>query len=129
MGGLDTVLQKFPVKAVYAPKVRHTTKTFKDLLLAVKNEGLTIKTAKAGVKLPLSQIEATFIAPVKEYGKDLNDWSAVLKVKYGTTSFLFTGDAEVASEADMIAGVTDLQVDVLKVGHHGSKTSSTQKIH
>ncbi|WP_336788466.1 ComEC/Rec2 family competence protein [Paenibacillus sp. MMO-177] len=126
VGGMDTILSAFKVEAVYAPKVSHTTQTFKDFLTAVKNEKLTIKEAKAGVTLPLKGITATFVGPTKEYAKsDLNDWSAVLRVVNGKNSFLFTGDAEQKSEADMISSKATLKSDVLKVGHHGSDTSSS----
>ncbi|QMV40342.1 MBL fold metallo-hydrolase [Cohnella cholangitidis] len=124
-GGLDVVLDKFKVKAVYAPKVSHTTNTFKDFLLAVKKEGLTIKEAKAGVKLPLKDVTATFVGPVKQYGDDLNDWSAVLHLTYGENTFLFTGDAEKKAENDMIAAKLSLKADVLKTGHHGSVSSTS----
>lgn len=123
-GGLDTVLQEFVVESVYAPKVSHTTQTFKDFLLAVKNEGLAIKEAKAGVKLTISGVAAKFVGPVKTYGEDLNNWSAVLHLTYGKNTFLFTGDAESKSEADMIKAKQTLRADVLKVGHHGSKSST-----
>jgi competence protein ComEC len=125
IGGLDTVLDNFKVKAVYAPRVSHTTKTFEDFLLAVKKQGLTLKVAKSGVTLPLSGITAKFVGPVKTYGDDLNDWSAVLHLTYGNNKFLFTGDAEKKSEADMIKANDTLQADVLKVGHHGSVSSTT----
>lgn len=125
IGGLDDVISSFPVKSVYAPKVSHTTQTFKDFLLAVKKQKLTIKTAKAGVEIPLEGVTAKFVGPVKEYGKELNDWSAVLHLQYNDTSFLFTGDAEKQSETDILDNGVDIKADVLKVGHHGSNTSTT----
>ncbi|WCF08735.1 MBL fold metallo-hydrolase [Paenibacillus thiaminolyticus] len=127
IGGLDDVLNSFKVGAVYAPKVSHTTQTFEDFLKAVKKQKLGIKTAKSGVTIPLKGVTAEFVAPVKEYGKDLNEWSAVLHLKYKETSFLFTGDAEAKSEADMLEHPEKLRADVLKVGHHGSETSTSQK--
>ncbi|MGG3282725.1 MBL fold metallo-hydrolase [Paenibacillus solani] len=127
IGGLDMVIDAIPVKSVYAPRVSHTTNTYQDFLLAVKNRGLKIKTAKAGLTLPLDGITAEFVAPVAEYGKDLNAWSAVLRVQHGNTSFLFTGDAETRSEKDMLEHSKLLHADVLKVGHHGSDTSTLQK--
>ncbi|MFC5403129.1 ComEC/Rec2 family competence protein [Cohnella soli] len=126
IGGLDTVIKSFNVKAVYAPKVSHTTDSFKDFLLAVKQAGRTIKEAKAGVQLPLQGTEAVFVGPAKSYGDDLNDWSAVVHLSYGTTSFLFTGDAEKKSEKDMIETGAKLKADVLKVGHHGSVSSTSE---
>lgn len=126
IGGLDTVIDAIPTKSVYAPRVSHTTNTYKDFLLAVKNRGVKIKSAKAGLSLPLDGVTAEFVAPVGDYGKDLNAWSSVLKVTYKDTSFLFTGDAEARSEADMLKNSEILKVDVLKVGHHGSDTSTSQ---
>jgi len=127
IGGLDEVLDSFKVKNVYAPKVKHTTQAYKDFLLAVKREKLTIKTAKADVSLPVKGgVKAQFVGPVKEYAKsDLNNWSAVLHVAYKKNTFLFTGDAELKSEQDMIAKKKTLRADVLKVGHHGAKTSTS----
>ncbi|MED3126631.1 ComEC/Rec2 family competence protein [Bacillus wiedmannii] len=127
VGGLDEVLYEIDVKNVYAPKVGHTTQTYKDFLTAVANEGLTIKEVKSDLFLPVKGLVAQFLAPVKEYGKELNEWSAVLKVTHDNNSFLFTGDAETNSEKDMIAKHgSSLKSDILKPGHHGSKTSSSQ---
>ncbi|OUM94005.1 MAG: hypothetical protein BAA00_15515 [Parageobacillus thermoglucosidasius] len=138
IGGLDVVLEAFKVENVYAPKVSHTTQTYEDFLLAVEKEGLKIKEAKAGVEIVSTAACAAigcpsgsrmaFVAPVKDYGDDLNNWSAVARLDYGSASFLFTGDAETASESDMIAtGQNIRNVDVLKVGHHGSNTSTSQQ--
>lgn len=128
IGGLDEVLYAFKVESVYAPKVSHTTQAYKDFLTAVKKEKLTIKTAKLDVALPLKDksIKAKFIGPVKEYKtSDLNNWSAVLHINYNKTNFLFTGDAESQSEKDMLAKKILSKVDVLKVGHHGAKETTT----
>lgn len=125
IGGLDEVLKAYKVETIYAPKVSHTTEAYKNFLKAVKNEKRTIKTAKAGVKLAVKGVTAKFVGPVKDYGKsDLNNWSAVLHITYNKNKFLFTGDAEKASEADMVKAKQTLQADVIKVGHHGAKTSS-----
>lgn len=124
LGGLDEVLKAYKVESVYAPKVSHTTQAYKDFLQAVKNEKLTIKTAKVGVSLTIKGVTAKFIAPTKDFKSDLNNWSAVLHVTYNKNKFLFAGDAEKASEDDMIKTKQTLKADVLKVGHHGAKTSS-----
>lgn len=126
LGGLDEVLKAYKVKSVYAPKVSHTTLAYKDFLSAVKREGLTIKTASKGVRLPLKGVTGTFVAPVKSYSvSDLNNWSAVLKLVYNKKSFLFTGDAESKSETDMIKSKQNLTANVLKVGHHAASTSTS----
>lgn len=126
IGGLDTVLSNVVVKSVFTPRVTHTTQTYEDFLLAVKQEGLKLKEAKAGVDLGLKGAKAKFVGPVQSYGSELNDWSAVLKLAFGKNTFLFTGDAPIRSEEDMIATRQDIQSDVLKVGHHGARTSTGQ---
>jgi competence protein ComEC len=126
IGGLDTVLANVVVKSVYTPRVTHTTQTYEDFLLAVKQEGLKLKEVKAGVDLGLKGAKAKFAGPVQSYGSELNDWSAVLKLSFGKNTFLFTGDAPIRSEEDMIATGQDIQADVLKVGHHGARTSTSQ---
>ncbi len=127
IGGMDKVIESFPIHHVYAPKVSHTTNQYKQFLEAVQKRGLKITVAAKGVTLPITDVNAEFIAPVGEYGKDLNNWSAVLKVTYGKSAFLFTGDAEFRSEKDMIASGEDLHATVLKLGHHGAKEASSQE--
>lgn len=127
IGGLDEVINAFKVENVYAPKVSNSTQAYKDFLNAVKKKKLTIKTAQAGVKLPVKDVNAQIVGPVKTYAKsDLNDWSAVVHMAYKKNTFLFTGDAEAKSEADMIKSKKTLRADVLKVGHHGAKTSTSK---
>jgi competence protein ComEC len=127
IGGLDTVIDQIPVKAIYSPKVAHNTITYEDFLVASKNKGIKLKDVRSGMKLPFSDVDATFVGPVKAYGSDTNDWSAVLRVSYGENAFLFTGDAPIRAEKDMIESGEELQADVLKVGHHGSKTATSQE--
>ncbi len=117
IGGLDDVRNTFKVGAVYAPKVSHTTQTFEDFLKPSKRKNWD----KDGQEWSHHSATAEFVAPVKEYGKDLNEWSAVLHLKYKETSFLFTGDAEAKSETDMLEQANKLRADVLKAGHHGSR--------
>ena len=131
IGGLDEVIYAFKVNKVYAPKVSHTTVAYKDFLTAVKKKGLQITTATKGVEISTKakDISLKFIAPVKTYSKsDLNNWSAVLLLTHGSKKFLFTGDAEKEAEADMLAKKLIPKVDVLKVGHHGSKDSTTTSL-
>ncbi|MBS4197494.1 MBL fold metallo-hydrolase [Bacillus sp. FJAT-49870] len=128
IGGLDEVINAFKVDNIYAPKVSHTTQAYKDFLNAVKDKNYKIKTAASGVKLPLKDktVTASFLAPVKSYStSDLNNWSAVLHVKYNKNTFLFTGDIESKGEKDLISKKLLSKVDVLKVSHHGAKEATT----
>ena len=126
IGGMDNVIQSFDIGQVYMPRATTTTKTFEDVLLAIKQKGLKITTAKAGVTvLDQGNLKVNFIASVGSGYEDLNNWSAVTRIQYGDTAFLLTGDAESQSEEEMIVSGTNLKADVLKVGHHGSSSSTT----
>lgn len=125
IGSLDAIINHFDVDAVYMPKIMHTSKTFEDVLDAVANKGLKIKSPSPGDTIDFSGLEIEVLGPQREY-KDFNNNSIVLKVNAGETAFLFTGDAEETAEKDILQADYDLQADVLKVGHHGSSTSSSQ---
>lgn len=128
IGGLDDVLKSFPVFAVYLPKVGHTSRSFQDFLAAVKASGARRVEAKAGVSLDLPGIDGRFLAPGGERYEGLNDYSAVLKITYGQTAFLLTGDVEGPAEKAMLGRQADLRADVLKVAHHGSTSSTTAEL-
>lgn len=128
IGGMDAVINSFDIGEIYMPKATTTTKTYKDVLLAVKNKGLTINTAVGGkVIIDDKNVKAELLAPNSEKYDGLNNYSAVLKIRYGNKTFMFTGDAEKLSEKEIIDkfGTSILKSDVLKVGHHGSSTSSS----
>lgn len=127
IGSLDSVIKDFTIGKVYMPNVTNNTYTFEDLLAAMQSKSLTFNLAKAGVALDLETgIEANFVGPTKDSYDEGNEFSAVLQLKYGSTSFLFTGDAEAGSEKDMIASGVNLKSTVLKVGHHGSNSSTSE---
>ena len=122
IGGLDDVIRTFDVESVYMPKVTADTKTFEDVLDAVAEKGLSINTAKAGVSIVDGEdLSVKMLAPVLDEYDNTNDYSAVIRIVYDDTSFIFMGDAEQYAE-DLITG--DVDSDVLKVGHHGSSTST-----
>lgn len=127
IGSLDAVIDNFPVNKVYLPNVVHTTKTFENLMEAIKKNNKKITFAKGGMTIPLDpQLKVEIFAPNSEDYEDLNDYSVVIKITYGNTSFLLTGDAERISEEEMIKLGYNLKADVLKVGHHGSNTSTSE---
>jgi len=128
IGGLDTVIKSLDVGKVYMPKVSHNTKTFEDVLLAIKSKGLKVSTAQAGVILDAGpSVKAEMLAPNGTGYESLNNYSAVIKITFGNTSFLFTGDAETESEIEMLEKGYNLKSTVLKVGHHGSTTSTSSE--
>lgn len=126
IGSMDTVINTFDIGQVIMPKKDSTTQTYKSLITAIQNKGLKITEAKAGLKLDLGpEVNALLVAPNSSSYEDVNNYSAVLKLSYGNNSFLFEGDAQEQSENEMINAGFNLKADVLKVGHHGSNTSSS----
>ena len=123
IGGLEEVINTFDVGAIYMPKVSSNSKTFEDLLTTISNKGLKVKTAKSGViVLDEDNLKLEFIAPNSDSYSNLNNYSAVLKLTYLDNTFLFMGDAETLSEDEI---TSDVNADVIKVGHHGSDSSSS----
>jgi len=127
IGAADEVIETFTIGSFYMPKVVHSTQSYLDVLNAAKAKKLTIKTAQKAVTISLDpDVKVTMWGPVKEYDlDDTNNWSAVVSITYGSTSFLLTGDAGQEAEDDMInTGVVEPQT-VLQVSHHGSKYSTS----
>lgn len=128
IGGMAEVIQAFEVENVYMPEVSHTSQTYGNLLDTMEAEGLTTLTAKAGeVLFDDGTLRAEFLAPISDSYSGLNNYSAVLKLSYGDKAFLFMGDAEEEVEREILENGADISADVLKVGHHGSDTSSTRE--
>ena len=123
VGGLPAVLAVYPVKQVFAPTKTYASKVFDDFLYYVDQQRLEVTIPAPGDTMTLGQAQITVLGPVKSYA-ETNDTSIVMKVVFGETSFLFTGDMEVLAENDMLDSGADVKADVLKVGHHGSDTST-----
>ena len=123
VGGLPGVLAVFPTKAVYAPTRTYSSKCFDDFLYYTDQQGLTITIPKPGDALTLGGTTATVLGPVESYAEP-NNTSIVLMVQFGENKFLFTGDMETEAENDMLDAGAKVEADVLKVGHHGSNTST-----
>lgn len=123
IGGLKDIINTFEIGKIYMPKVVSTTKTYESLLMAIKDKNLKINTAKAGTSIiDTDALKINILAPNSETYTELNNYSVVTKITYGTTKFLFMGDAEKLSENEIKENVT---ADVIKIGHHGSNTSSS----
>lgn len=124
IGGLPDVLKAYTVKKLYSPVDVYDSRTFERMAQYAADQGLSITVAQAGQSFSLGRAKVEFLAPLGIYD-DINDISLVAKVTFGETTFLFTGDAERPSEQDMADSDEDLSATVLKVGHHGSNTSSS----
>ena len=128
IGGLPDIIKNFDVKSVIMPRVTSvTTVTYQKLLEAIQAKGLRITEGKAGLAFDLgTSAHLECLAPNSAQYEDLNDYSVVLKMTCGDVTFLFTGDATTVSEKEMLANHADkLKATILKVGHHGSASSSS----
>jgi len=127
VGGLPSVLSVYPTAEVYAPTRTYSSNIFDDFLYYTDQQRLEVTIPAPGDTLTVGGAMLTILGPVQSYA-ETNDTSIVVRLDYGDTSFLFTGDMEVAAENDMLdywSGNEDIfHVDVLKVGHHGSNTST-----
>lgn len=123
VGGLPGVLAVYPTEAVYAPTNTYSSNCFDDFLYYTDQQGLSITIPEVGDTITFGGATAQVLGPVKQYA-DPNNTSIILKVTYGQTSFLFTGDMEISAETDLLDSGADVKADVLKVGHHGSDTST-----
>lgn len=127
IGGADAVINNFEIGTVYMNKVTTNTKTFKDVISAMQNKGIKATVPVPGDSFNLGDANCTILGPINSFQKDLNTYSIVVKITFGNNKFLFTGDAQVSNEKDMINKGFDLSADVLKVGHHGSYTSTSEE--
>lgn len=129
IGGLPAVLDEFPVKKFIMPEIKEelipTSHSYENLLKALIRHNISVEAPIPGSEFKIGDLLLKVVAPNADYD-NLNNYSVVIKAVYKNQSFLFTGDAEEASEYDMLKQEFDLESTVLKVGHHGSKTSSSQ---
>ncbi len=125
IGGLSAPLAKMKVGNVLAPETEADTRSYESLKNKTAEQGLTITHPKPGESLAFGSSKIEFYGPITESESDRNNGSIVMKIIYGETSFLFTGDAEREEEQEILNAGYDLSATVLKVGHHGSKNSTT----
>ena len=126
IGGLSYILNSFKIGKIFMPKATDNTQAFEDFMSTVKNKNMTITTPVPGSTFKLGEAVCTVLGPVNTDVNDLNTYSIVIKITYGKNSFLLTGDAVESNEVAMIDAGYDVSADVLKVGHHGVYTSTSQ---
>lgn len=124
VGGLAGALNYASADIAYCPVTEYDSEAFADFVKYLGKQGVSITVPSAGDTFRLGSAEATVIGPVR-HSIDANNSSIVLRIVYGETSFLFTGDAEREEERDILDAGYSLNSTVLKVGHHGSDTSTT----
>ena len=128
IGGMAEILQHFPVGSLFMPDAMATTETYQEMLEVIREKNIPVTAASTSVLLlEDNSLLAYFVAPNSSGYSDLNDYSAAVKLIYGQTSFLFMGDAETVSEQEILDANIDVSADVLKVGHHGSSSSTGEE--
>lgn len=122
IGGLDEIINNFDIKKIYLPDITTTTKTFEDVLDAISSKELTITIPKIGETFKLGEADFTILYTGTN-SSDLNSTSIITKMIFGKYSYLFTGDT--TSDIEKTILDQNIDIDVLKVAHHGSKYSSS----
>ena len=124
IGGLSGALNFAEVAVAYCPVTSYNSNVFDDFLKYLGKQNLTITLPIAGEEFSLGAATVMIVGPVKS-SSEPNNTSIVMKIIYGNTSFLFAGDAERKEEETILDKGFDLSATVLKVGHHGSDTSTS----
>lgn len=121
-GGLTEVVYQLDVANLYVTNSAETSAS-QNLLAAAEDKNIPISTPSLGTALAFGGSTINFLGPLSVH-EDVNDDSLVMKVTHGTHRFLFTGDMEETAEKELLAQNLNLEADVLKVGHHGSYSST-----
>ena len=122
IGGMEQIVKSFDIGTIYMPDVSTTTRTYENLLEAISKKGLGVSSVEIGDTFPVGSGVCTVMNVRNEEQDDLNDTSICLHFVYGENKFLFMGDASENMEKE----IEQPEIDVLKVGHHGSSTSSSE---
>src|SRR5699024_2600916 len=124
IGQMDKVLNNFEVKEVWLTGNQTTSQVFERVLRTIDEKGISFDEPRAGDRYKIGDMTIDIISPYQLTG-NLNNDSIVMKVTYGSISFLFTGDAEREAENRIVSSGQNIEAEILKVGHHGSDTSTT----
>ncbi len=126
IGNADYIIETYEIGTVILCSETSTSKTYESMLTALENSKADVISPEPGYTFMLGDLQNTVLAPNDDYG-DANEASIVIKSSFGKTSVMLTGDAEEKSEEDIVKiwSAADLKCDILKVGHHGSSSSTT----
>ncbi|HEY8890443.1 MAG TPA: ComEC/Rec2 family competence protein [Clostridium sp.] len=128
IGGMSSVINTFDIGQFFAPKAIASSESFVDMINALRKKNLKIIVAKPNISMNLGpNTSCIMLSPINTTYENPNNYSCVIKVSYKNSTYLFTGDIETEAEQEILSAGYDLKADVLKVGHHGSKTSTSQE--
>lgn len=125
IGGMQTIIERYDIVEVLMSPATHTSKTYENLLRALDTEGCDVYEAEIGTEYKFNGLELLVVSPGNEYD-DLNNNSIVMVASYGSIDILLTGDAEMEAEKDYVDYLS--QIEIIKIGHHGSDTSTSDNL-
>ena len=129
IGNMDTIIKRYNIGGFYSPKVVTSSNTVENMISALVDKNLKINVLKKGTNgIDLGKnTKIEVFSPLENLSSDnLNNYSPIIKITFFNNSFLFTGDAEVSAENIVLSQNNNLNCDILKVGHHGSSTSTSE---
>lgn len=125
IGGMEKVLNSFLVGHFIDSGFPHTSKTYENMLTAIDEKNIPFEVAQEGKKIEFDPaVDIEVLNPESKYSKELNENSVVLRVNCGEVSFLLMGDAGLETEEKLMSTDADIDSDILKVGHHASRSGS-----
>ena len=125
IGAMPAVLAKYKADTFWFSAIAYTNYTVTNFLNSVRWQGKEVIRPANGTVFDLGGATITVLGPIRDNHEDVNDISLVLMVQYGDVRFLLTGDMESIAEQELVESGADLKADVLKVGHHGSYSSTS----
>lgn len=125
IGGMDVVLYKLDCESVFMPACEHDTETYEDLIRTIGQREQKVIVPKCGEIYTLGEAQFQVLTDTEKNYGDNNNYSLAIRVTFGETSFLFTGDAEEEAEQDMMNSGLTLESDVYKAAHHGANWANT----
>lgn len=126
IGGMSDVIAQYDIDRIYMPDMPGTSKTYQNLIGVIDEHGVEVVEAYAGLEFAFGPALCTIVSPQKNADKDANNESVVIFLDYGDTDFLFTGDMETFAEDAVLEAGYDIDAHVLKVAHHGSRSSTSE---
>lgn len=127
IGGMAQIINKYSIDNFYMPQINYSGKIYEDMIDALKFKNIKIKTINSSTSINLGKdILVSVFSPNNKIYENTNNYSPIIKIQYKKISFLFTGDAEKEVEEEVLNKNYNLHSDVIKIGHHGSNTSTSE---
>lgn len=127
MGSLDFLIGKYEIGKLYVSNSKLQSKTYNNFMKVANKKHINLIVPNQGETFMLGKAICTIIAPKENEYKQVNDYSLIVRIEFKNKSFLFMADAETLTEDEIMGGNLNIKSDVIKIGHHGSGTSTSDK--